>query len=182
MENNRIVFIKGKRIDLCVLYEERHLENCIHWINDKSISHFLYVGAYPLNWSQEKGWINSTKTTDRINLAIETKEGQHIGNIGFHEIDWRNRRTEMGIMIGDKSFWGQGYATEAEGLLVEHGFNIGFNRICALVYNGNHGSAKALQKNGFKLDGCLRQYVFKNGQYYDVNVFSLLFEEWKNNK
>lgn len=36
-------------------------------------------------------------------LAIESESGQHIGNLSLMDLNWKDRRAELGILIGDKS-------------------------------------------------------------------------------
>lgn len=51
-------------------------------------------------------------------------------------------------------YWGQGYATEALGLVVKHAFGpLGLPGLSALVEPGNIASAAVLEKAGFKLKG-----------------------------
>ncbi len=67
------------------------------------------------------------RPVDEHILGIEVREtpvqtGEEnwklIGSLAFTNIDWRNRSSEFGIMIGEKAYWNQGYGTEAVGLLV----------------------------------------------------------------
>ena len=69
--------------------------------------------------------------------------------------------------------------TEALDAMLKFGFeDYGFNRIVAKVMTGNAGSIKVLQKLGFVQEGILRESLYKNGQYQDLIVFSILKSEY----
>ena len=55
-------------------------------------------------------------------LAIDTKDGVHIGNCMYYDLDERRGQTELGIMIGDRDYWDGGYGTDAVVTLVGHIF------------------------------------------------------------
>ncbi len=56
-------------------------------------------------------------------IDAQTADGwAHIGSTGFHDVDWRCRHAEFGIMIGDKDFWSRGYGADAVKTLVGFGF------------------------------------------------------------
>jgi RimJ/RimL family protein N-acetyltransferase len=50
-------------------------------------------------------------STRRV-FAIETFYGKHIGNCVYYNIDEAQEEAEMGIMIGDRSYWSKGYGTD----------------------------------------------------------------------
>ncbi len=56
-------------------------------------------------------------------LAIETLDGRHIGNCSYFSLDDIKQETEMGIMIGDKACWDQGYGTDTILTLLNHVFS-----------------------------------------------------------
>jgi RimJ/RimL family protein N-acetyltransferase len=110
--------------------------------------------------------------------VIEDKDNNILGTVGLHQINWQNRTAILGILIGVKSRWGQGVGTEAEKLIVNHAFNIGLRKIIAHVFHPNIAPAKALMKNGFKQEGCLKKQRYKNGEWVDELIFSLFKEEF----
>ena len=55
-------------------------------------------------------------------FAIETADGQHIGNCVYYNIDDEKSQAEVGIMIGDQDYWSQGYGTDAMTALIDHVF------------------------------------------------------------
>ncbi len=102
-----------------------------------------------------------------------------IGSTGFFNLDYKNRCAELGIMIGDKSCWNQGYGTEAVRLLVQHGFHtLNLNRIYLRVLENNPRAIRAYEKAGFTHEGRQRQAEFKDGQFVDLLVMSILKEEF----
>jgi RimJ/RimL family protein N-acetyltransferase len=84
-------------------------------------------------------------------LAVDTTCGLHIGNVMFYDIDLRSGEAELGIMIGEKDYWSQGYGTETVGLLLDHMFQeYPFNRVYLHTLSWNHRAQKSFQKSGFK--------------------------------
>jgi RimJ/RimL family protein N-acetyltransferase len=103
-----------------------------------------------------------------------------IGNSGFFNVDWRVRSAELGIVIGDKAYWNQGYGTQAMRLLVHHGFTtLNLNRIFLRVYEDNPRAVRAYEKAGFFQEGRMRQGEYHDGRYLDVLLMSVLKFEWK---
>lgn len=179
---NRVVFIYGEKIDLVVLDKNRHFEFCIAVINDPKINIYLTRGFFPVSAPQEEEWFEKkSKNASNIVLAIETKSGEICGTIGLHKINWENRNAEFGILIAPPSNWGKGIGTEAEKLIISHGFNIGLKKITGLVFKNNIASRKVMEKNGLQQEGLLRSHFFKNGEWHDVYVYSVLNTEWKTN-
>ena len=128
----------------------------------------------------EKKWIYDTifRSSD-IKLAICLKENDlHIGNIYLTGINYINRTAESHILIGDKDYWGKGYAREALLQLLKYGFNEhGLNRIEAHINADNPASLSMHTKCGYKKEGVLRKALYKNGRFKDVVVMSILKEE-----
>ena len=70
--------------------------------------------------------------------------------------------------------------TEALQAIIRYGFaTMKYNRIEAFVNFGNIKSQKILEKNGFKLDGLLREYEFNRGKFVDQYCYSLLKSEYQ---
>ena len=59
------------------------------------------------------------------NFAIRLNQtNELIGNIGLNDVDFLHRTAELGIIIGNKTYWKQGYGKEAIELLLDFTFNI----------------------------------------------------------
>ena len=116
-------------------------------------------------------------------LAIETAEGVHIGNVGLHRIDWKNRNAEPGIAIGEKEYWNRGYGTDAIRTLLGLAFReMNLHRVFLRVDADNARGIRCYEKAGFRQEGTLREAVFKAGIYHDQYVMSILRSEFEVNE
>jgi len=174
---------RGKKILLRVI-ERRDIEHFRQWLNDPEINQYLLV-FMPLSEATEERWFEKiTLSNTELVMAIESYgldfPRRLLGNCGFHGINWKDRTATFGIFIGDKSFWGNGYGTEAANLLIRHGFHqLNLHRINSSVIDYNVRSLKMHLKLGFEIEGRRRQNIFKNGAYHDEIILGLLKEQWK---
>lgn len=174
--------IYGDRVRL------RHVERddlplFVEWLNDPVVTQGLAL-HYPLSISEEEDWYEGVlkRPIEERPLVIEVEgaEGWRlIGNSGFMNIDWRNRSAELGIFIGDTSYWNQGYGTEVLGLLLKHGFStLNLHRIFLRVFEDNPRAIRAYEKAGFINEGRQRQAEYHDGIFHDVIMMSILRPEW----
>ena len=106
-----------------------------------------------------------------------------MGNCGLFGIDWQNRFAEVGIHIGEKDFWDQGFGSKAMKLLLKHGFeSLNLHRIWLRVFNDNQRAIRSYEKTGFVQEGVYREGQFTAGKYVDVIIMSMLATEWFENK
>ena len=91
---------------------------------------------YPVPWSEK--------------FAVETKEGKHIGNCMYYDIDIINQEAEVGIMIGDKNFWDRGYGCDALSTLVNYIFGFtNINKLYLHTLMTNKRAQNSFKKVGF---------------------------------
>jgi diamine N-acetyltransferase len=178
--------IYGKRVRLRHT-EKEDLPLFVEWLNDPEVRRGLML-YLPLSIAEEQQWFENMLTSPQderpLVIEVQTDDGwTMIGNSSFHNLDWRNRNAELGIFIGDKSFWDQGYGTDVMGLLLKHGFTtLNLHLIYLRVYENNQRAIRAYQKAGFVEEGRLRQRIFIDGQYLDVIFMSVLCTEWQGNE
>jgi len=176
----------GPRIRLRAA-EKSDIDAFLRWINDPEVTENLMLIS-PMSRVEEERWYENmiNQPPSEHVLVIEIKDEEKsagwfaIGTCQFTNIDWRNRFGEVGIMIGEKSFWDHGYGTEALGLLLEHGFNtLNLHRVWLQVYAKNQRGIRAYEKAGFTNEGKYRQAHYQHGRYYDVHLMSVLKSEWR---
>lgn len=136
---------------------------------------------YPLtDFDQEKYWTEVVNNHDKhMVFTIIKKDNIYplyriIGEVRCSNIDWVNRKAEIGIVIG-KEYRCNGYATETLELLMEFAFNrMNLNRLEAQYLQENIASKSLFQKLGFTEEGIIRDAQYYDGVYHSVIVSSML--------
>ena len=178
--------IYGKRVRLRGM-ERTDMPKSFEWINDPDVNDGLDIHL-PMSMRDEEQWYEQMAQRDQAEkpMAIDMRDGDGwklIGNCGVFNIEWMNRCAELGIVIGEKSVWNQGYGTETMQLLLQHGFEtLNLNRIYLRVYSTNPRAIRSYEKAGFILEGTLREAVYKHGKYADVHLMGDLRSEWQSIK
>ncbi len=173
--------LDGQLVRLRAL-EPTDLERAYTWINDREVIH--YLGArYPMSHADEERWLKEGPTNgfaSGVRLAIETKDGVHIGNLGLHETNSEDRKAQFGIMIGEKDYWSNGYGTDAIATLLRFAFHeMNLNRVSLHVFEFNERGIACYRKCGFQEEGRLRQHRYSEGHYWDVLLMAILRDEFE---
>lgn len=151
----------------------------VDWLKDPEVFRYtLQVG--PMSISQEEDFIRRTaEESTSINWVIEV-DGRPVGWTGIGGINWRNGNGEGGIVIGDKSMWRRGIATEAIALRTRFCFReLNLHKIRTRVYMENEASKHALMRSGYRQSGVQREEAFRDGRYRDIWCGEVLREEWE---
>ena len=112
-------------------------------------------------------------------FAIEA-DGQYIGYCSLMHLQNRYGNLELGILIGDREYWGRGYGREAIKLLLDYGFRyLGARRIELTTHARNERAIRCYLACGFVEEGRPRKVVWIEGEYVDLVNMSILYEEWQ---
>ena len=171
--------IYGKKIRLRRV-EREDIPTFVRWFNDPEVREFLLMYR-PISTAEEERWFEKQLDDKGSELfAIETNDGVHIGNIGLHNINWRDRHAELGIVIGEKEYWNQGYGSDAIRTLLRFAFeDVNLHRVFLRVRDDNARGIRAYEKCGFQHEGRLRECIYSNGRYYDEMRMSVLSREFE---
>ncbi len=152
------------------------------WINDYEVIKYSLPLFLTINTKSEinEWYTELIKNTKAINYGIFLNTtGKLLGYAGICDISEINKSGEYYIFIGEKEFWGRGIGTLVTKELLKIGFlNYSLNRIFLTVSEYNIGGIKAYEKVGFKHEGILRQACFRDNDYHDKIVMSILKSEW----
>ncbi|MDE2173333.1 MAG: GNAT family N-acetyltransferase [Patescibacteria group bacterium] len=130
----------------------------LRWFNDPEVTAYMST-RYPTTIEDEAQWIrrDPEERDDRVVLTIVRKNTSlekdcPIGVLGIRDIEVANRVATIGITIGEKECWGNGYATEAESLLLEYAFNtLNLRKIYARVLTANRRSCRHFRNTDMSL-------------------------------
>lgn len=167
-----IFYLRNISIDDCD-------ENYLKWMNDPEINKYLESRFMTHTIDSLKDFVTSMNNSENnILFAIVDKESDaHIGNIKLGNIHPIHKYADIGLLIGDKNYWGRGIATNAIKLVSEFAFDeLNLRKVFAGVYENNIGSIRAFEKCGFKKAYIKKDNYFFDGKFIDAFVFELYNE------
>lgn len=149
------------------------------WLNDPEVTQYMETARRKvLTRTELERWLEKTNNDPDMRYWGIFIEDKFIGTIKLH-INWIHRHADVGIMIGDKTGWGKGYASEAIGLVKDYAFNIlNLHKLWAGIYENNTASLKAFIKNGFEREGLLIEHRFCNGEYINQYIIGCINESY----
>ena len=128
----------------------------------------------------------SKEGTDRFIVCLEevstvsSQTGNESGNpIGLVRVsDTNYKRPELGYWLVPEVHR-EGYGRESVSLAIDYVFNeYDTPAIEAKTFDFNDASRGLLESLGFSEEGCLRKFMFVNGDYHDMIYYGLLRREW----
>jgi RimJ/RimL family protein N-acetyltransferase len=125
----------------------------------------MWLGRY------ERAWDDGTAAGFAVR---EAATGEAVGFAGFVQLDLETQEGEIGYVVAPAAR-GRGIAGRAVALLTRWGFEaLGLLRIELRIDPANASSARIAQRQGYRLEGTLRNLYFKEGLRSDVTVWSRL--------
>lgn len=106
-------------------------------------------------------------------------QGQVIGSLGFHDLDWADKKVEIGYWI-DAASQGKGLITKACRVLVTYAFQeYGLNKVEIHCATGNTRSRAVAERLGFTQEGTIRQAARLADSFVDHVIYGMLASEWE---
>ncbi len=171
MEQKSPIRIEGDRIYLKKLREDNATQEYCDWLNDSEVN--IYLETKRATIEELKRYIRERENNKNcLFLGIFLKENnKHVGNIKLEPIDLSCKKTTLGILIGDKNYWGRGIGTEATKLVVNHAFNtLGLNDVNLGVISKNKSAIRVYEKVGFEVDKIEKKSDKYGGSYYGITM------------
>ena len=156
------------------------LEFKVRWFNDPLVNKTLILSE-KINRKKTARWFEkAVQDPSRLDLVIETLDGNPLGIIGFVNMDPNHRTAESFIVIGEKDYWGKGIMIEAMSLLLKWSFHtLALDKIWALALPDNIASIITMKKLGYQIEGTLRQEKCLAGKRVDILRMGLLRCDFK---
>jgi len=96
---------------------------------------------------------------------------------GVNAVD---RTAQLGLFIGKKELWDQGYGTEAVRLLLDYGFSLlNLHAVMLGTFAFNRRAQRCYEKIGFRVIGRRRQARLLGGERHDAILMDILASEFE---
>jgi UDP-4-amino-4,6-dideoxy-N-acetyl-beta-L-altrosamine N-acetyltransferase len=154
------------------------LDAVVRWRNDSNINEYLVNREKTL--PEAYAWFNRiTNSSNNLPKGIYD-DNQLIGYCIVGDIDEKNRKCEVGVIIGESRLWGKGIGKTVVTELLKYCFEINkMHRVLAVIVKGNERSERLFKSMGFRYEGTFREATIINNQFTDLNCFSILEHEYK---
>ncbi len=167
---------EGDKVRLVPLDKQRHLENALSWFNDPTITAWLETGDWPLTRGTEEEFFRAAERPDKgkVQFAVESLDGDHVGFSGLRSIDWQSRVAVSGSVIGRHDLWGGGLGTDSARVRTKYAFEVlGLRMLIATVIADNERSTRMLQAVGYREVGRVPGRYWKRGAWRDQAIMFL---------
>ena len=127
------------------------------WRSDAELA--KYDASRPVSTpfdAYERNWSFDYRFTDMAgrSFAVEDEDGRHIGNVMYYNLDAARGEAEIGISIGERDHWSQGYGTDALSALTDVLLEERVaNRLYLHTLDWNGRAQRAFTKAGFNVCG-----------------------------
>ena len=149
-------------------------------LKEEKIIKYISIGPLKsLNHSKQliKNYLNYWKKNKQFSYIIElnrNKKKTSIGMTNLWNINWLNKRAEIGIWLVSKH-WGQGNAKRTINLLKIIAFKfLRLNRLEVHIAKKNSYSINLFKNCGFKQEGILKDYLYLRGIFHDAIILALI--------
>ncbi|HUI86272.1 MAG TPA: GNAT family protein [Nitrososphaerales archaeon] len=177
MIRGRQVYLRGlEREDLAVLHELLNDEEVMEWTRSRP-DHTISAEALDKEYAEELKGENATRRTFVI---VHNKTRR---TVGWATIRWWrpfHTTAEIGVAIGDRRYRGKGIGSEVNGLLTQLAFEqYNMHKVELFTRGENAAAIRSAEKNGYRIEGRVRETVYFNGRYHDGILMGILRDEYE---
>jgi ribosomal-protein-alanine N-acetyltransferase len=169
--------VEGRQVELRLL-DEIHADGpYLAWLHDREVTRFLEARFTDYDAVRLRNYIRTEN--ERSNAVLfgifRAQDGKLIGTLKLSQIRTEHRNCEIGLMIGERSEWGRGHASEAITLACRYAFEtLRLHKVTAGCCSDNLGSTRAFLKAGFVQEAHLREDRVSEGEWVDTLLLSRL--------
>ena len=152
------------------------------WRNQEEVRNDFSGHPFPVSYEEELAWYEKNIKVNFPNTSFggeEVKASSLVGMTFLKNINMIFRHAEFSILI-DSAQKGKGYGKEACYKTLEFGFrHLGLNKIYLKVRTDNTSAIRIYEACGFKVEGTLREDIYKQGKFADQFYMGILVGEFE---
>lgn len=174
----KVYVLSDENVSLRTLTPQMVTDAYVNWMNDYEVTKFTEQKFLTHTIEGVRDFVLTKLNSGTDVLFGVFYNTKHIGNIKLGRINFDHQVSDISYFIGDKEFWGKGIATLIICSVVRIAFNdLGLVKVTAGSYCNNVASIKALEKNGFVLEGTRCKQIFFEGNRIDSLIYGKLIED-----
>ena len=170
---------RTERVELFLLGPELVTERYVAWLCDPEVNRYLESRFLKHDMASTVAFVSKMREDpDVLMLGIRSLAlGAHVGNIKLGPLDRNHGIGDIGLMIGERSAWGRGLATDAIATLVRIASQqLRLRKLTAGCYASNVGSELAFRKAGFHVEARRKKHFLLEGHAEDLVLMARHFD------
>lgn len=151
-------------------------EAIVTWRNQDSVRRY-FVYQEPFTRESHLSWIRNMVEPGKVvqMMICDMETDTALGSVYVRDIDYRHRKGEYGIFIGEDSARGRGIGTAAAKLMIEYCFReLHLHKLFLRAFTENRQAIRSYEKAGFVQEAYLKDDVMIEGQYRDMVLMAVL--------
>jgi RimJ/RimL family protein N-acetyltransferase len=180
-----IRLLQGELVRLAATNSETDAEAMARWSHDSE--YMRLEDSWPARLRSVKQtkedireWLEHEKPNDYGFVIRTLTDDRAIGAIELDGIRWSSGDCFVGIGIGERECWGNGYGTDAMRVILHFAFaELNLHRVSLNVFEYNPRAIRSYEKAGFVVEGRQRQVLNRDGRRWDVIYMGILRQDWE---
>lgn len=172
--------LENNQIELKII-EQEDIGLMQKWNNNFNITkNTTLTSFFPRNKDEELSWYERKykDNSTRIFIIVLKENNNKIGFISFSNLDYRNQKVMLSIVIGEEKYHGKGYASTSLKLVEEYLKNeLNIRKVSVQILGFNLPSLRLFKSNGYFEEGILKSEIYRFGKYQDLHILSKFLKE-----
>jgi len=157
--------------------EREHMEWLLRWRNNPALN-IYFNQVWPLSMAMQNEWYENQVMAGKTFAYLIMLEDVKVGYAALQNVNWVQRSAEISHFVIEGYNW-EMFSLFANATLLRLAFQgMNLHRVHTVCFDMNPVK-EILVKLGFKLEGTIRDYTFKNGEYHNGLLMSILDHEHK---
>lgn len=154
----------------------------LSWMNDKEVTEYTSHSAKEYEINDLITFFDTIDWHTKFFFAIfDTNKELHIGNCTLNNIDYTHLTFDIGVLIGNKNYWGNRHSEYVVALLMEFGFQtLGMRRFFGGCISKHNKTIFIMKKMQFSLAYIKKEAFILNDTVVNEIIFTIDKSSWEN--
>jgi UDP-4-amino-4,6-dideoxy-N-acetyl-beta-L-altrosamine N-acetyltransferase len=162
--------------------EDCELSKIMTWRMNPKVTKFMNTDPMLDIEMQKKWFFNIEKDATKMNFMIEAGSVA-IGVFQLVDIDKANKNCAWQWYIGEDEYRGKGIGSKLQPNIFDFVFmDLKLHKLWSHVLCFNEKEIPLHEKHGYRIEGRLKDHIYKNGEYIDVLCFGMTEEIWQSER
>ncbi len=170
--------LEGAKLTLHIFSVEHVNDNYIDWLNDPEVVKYSNQRFKPHDANSCHNYLKSFENTENLFLAVHLKEAEEFIGTMTAYYSAPHQVVDLGLMIGNKKYWGRGFGQEAWNLLMSFMLEKSkIRKVTGGTSSSNLGMINIMKRAEMKADGRRIEQELMDGVPADIVYFAKFSNE-----